>query len=453
MKRKIITALQHWMKQSGRKPLVLRGARQVGKTWLARHLASLENKQLIELNFERDPRLSNLFESNEPKQILKLIAQRFGLQIVPNEAVLFLDEIQRVPELLAKLRWFAEDMPELAVIAAGSLLDFALEEHEFSMPVGRIQYLYIEPLSFEEFLLALNQGPLVEFLQEYQLNQSIPNVIHDRLLHYVREYTFVGGLPAAIEAWVNTSDIIAVHTMQSALVNTYQDDFSKYRKRLPLERLDDIWNATPKMLGKQWKYSQINPTVQSASLKLALRLLKLARICHPIHACAADGLPLSTGIQEKIFKVLFLDIGLVSAALGLLGSSQFTEGFLLSNEGGLAEQFVGQELRTTFSDYLDPVLYYWTRTDAQSCAEIDYVIQHGPHIIPIEVKAGKTGKMQSLHLLMGLRQWAYAVRFNIDLPSLSTIKTQTKLGHHVAYQLLSLPFYLIGQIHRLLPID
>jgi predicted AAA+ superfamily ATPase len=338
MKREIITTLQHWIQQSGRKPLVLRGARQVGKTWLARHLAHLENKQLIELNFEREPRLLSLFEINEPKQILNRLAQHFGLRIIPNEALLFLDEIQRVPELLGKLRWFAEDMPELAVIAAGSLLDFALEEYEFSMPVGRIQYLYIEPLSFEEFLMALNQMPLVEFLREYQLNQPIPEIMHEKLLHYVREYTFVGGLPAAVEKWAQTSDIMEVYIEQSALVTTYQDDFAKYRKRLSLDRLEDIWNATPKMLGKQWKYSQINRTVQSASLKLALHLLKLAQICHPIYACNADALPLSAGIKEKIFKVLLLDIGLVSAALGLQGYS--TDGFLLTNEGGLTEQFV-----------------------------------------------------------------------------------------------------------------
>lgn len=449
MKRAIITTLQHWIRQSTRKPLVLRGARQVGKTWLARHLAHLESKQLIELNFEREPRLFSLFEINEPKIILNRIAQHFGVRIIPNESLLFLDEIQRVPELLGKLRWFAEDMPALAVIAAGSLLDFALEEHEFSMPVGRIQYLYIEPLSFEEFLMALNQEPLVEFLQEYQINQPIPEIIHEKLLHYVREYTFIGGLPAAVEKWVHTSDIMEVYVEQMALVTTYQDDFAKYRKRLSLERLEDIWNATPKMLGKQWKYSQINRTVQSASLKLALHLLKLARICHPIYACSADGLPLAAGIREKIFKVLFLDIGLVSAALGLQRYS--TEDFLLANEGGLVEQFVGQGLRTCFSHYLDPVLYYWVREESQSSAEIDYLIQHGPHIIPIEVKSGKTGKMQSLHLLMGLRQWRYAVRFNTDLPSISTISTKTKLGHNASYQLLSFPFYFIGQIHRLLP--
>lgn len=450
MKRKITAALQNWLKSPRRKPLIMRGARQVGKTWLVRHLAEIENKQLIELNFEHEPRFISLFQTNDPKQVLKNIGQHLGVLIRPEQALLFLDEIQRAPELLAKLRWFAEEMPELAVITAGSLLDFALENYEFSMPVGRVSYMYIEPFSFEEFLLALNKNTLVDFLTQYDMRDIIPEVIHEQLLHYVREYTFVGGLPAAVKQWVETQELSLVHEVQQELVTTYRDDFSKYRARLSLERLEDIWHATPKMLGKQWKYSQINPDVQSVSLKQALRLLKLARICHPIHACAADGLPLAAGMREKIFKVLFLDIGLVSTALGLGASHQLGKKFLLINEGGLAEQFVGQGLRLTFPTYLDPTLYYWVREQTGSSAEIDYVIQHGANIIPIEVKAGKTGQMRSLHLLMSLRQWPLAVRFNADLPSLTPISFNTNLETKAEYTLLSLPFYLIEQLPRLL---
>lgn len=453
MKRKITRALQDWIKNPRRKPLIMRGARQVGKTWLVRHLAEIENKQLIELNFEYEPRLLSLFQTNDPKQVLKNIGQHFGLRIQAEQSLLFLDEIQRAPELLAKLRWFAEQMPELAVIAAGSLLDFALEHHEFSMPVGRVSYIYIEPFSFEEFLIALNKDTLVDFLTHYKMNDAIPEIIHEQLLHYVREYTFVGGLPAAVNEWVKTQEFSLVHEIQYELVTTYQDDFAKYRTRLPLERLEDIWNATPKMLGKQWKYSQINADVQSAALKQALHLLKLARICHPIHACSADGLPLAAGAREKIFKVLFLDIGLVSTALSLETHRKFNPAFSLINEGGLAEQFVGQGLRLTFPTYVDPTLYYWTREETGSSAEIDYFIQHGANIIPIEVKAGKTGQMRSLHLLMSLRQWPLAVRFNADYPSLTPVSFNTALKTRAEYTLLSLPFYLIEQISRLLEVE
>lgn len=450
MKRHIITTLQHWLANPNRKPLVMRGARQVGKTWLVRHVAEIEKKQLIELNFEREPRLISLFQINDPKQTLQRIGQHFGIRIQPEQSLLFLDEIQRTPELLAKLRWFAEEIPELAVIAAGSLLDFALEEHEFSMPVGRISYVYVEPFSFEEFLLALNQEMLVDFLVHYKIGDSIPGIMHDQLLRYVREYTFVGGLPVAVAQWANSQELSLVHEVQHELVTTYRDDFSKYRKRLSLERLEDIWNATPKMLGKQWKYSQINPDVQSASLKQALHLLKLARICHPIYACTADGLPLAAGLNKKIVKVLFLDIGLASTALGLGSHRTFGKEFSLINEGGLAEQFVGQGLRLTFPTYVDPTLYYWVREQSNSSAEIDYLIQHDSTIIPVEVKAGKTGTLHSLHLLMSLRGWKRAVRFNADLPSLTPISFKTNLGTTAEYELLSLPFYFVGQLSRLL---
>ncbi|MBP9726995.1 MAG: ATP-binding protein [Gammaproteobacteria bacterium] len=452
MKRKITTELQRWLHSPRRKPLIIRGARQVGKTWLVRHLADIENKQLVELNFEREPRLISLFASNDPVQVLKNIAQHLGISLVTGQVLLFLDEIQRFPELLAKLRWFAEEMPELAVIAAGSLLDFALEEHTFSMPVGRVSYLYIEPLSFEEFLLALHQEALVGFLEQYRIGDVIPDIIHHQLLDYVREYTFVGGLPAAVEQWSMQQDLSLIHEIQHELVTTYQGDFAKYRNRLTLERLEDIWYAVPKMLGKQWKYSLVNSDVQAISLKQALHLLTLARICHPVHACAGDGMPLAAGVHNKVFKVLFLDIGLASNALGLVLKPRLGEKFSLINEGGLAEQFIGQGLRLMFPTYVDPSLYYWSRERQGSAAEVDYLIQHEHRLIPVEVKAGKTGQMRSLHVLMALREWSFAVRFNADFPSLTPLNLKTALGADAKYELLSLPFYLVNQLSRFLAV-
>lgn len=441
MKRQIMPYLCHWIKNPSRKPLIIRGARQVGKTWVVRHLAEITGKQLIELNFEKEPRLKSLFQTNHPQQILQGINHYLGIITPPDQALLFLDEIQIMPELLAKLRWFAEDMPELAVIATGSLLDFVLEDHSFSMPVGRISYAYLEPFSFEEFLLAMHQDILVDFLKNYSIEESIPEIIHEKLMNYVREYTFVGGLPAAVKCWTETKMLPSVHEIQYELMTTYRDDFAKYRGRLSSERLEEIWNAVPKMLGEKWKYSQVNPDVQSASLKQALHLLTQAKICHKIQACAADGLPLAAGIHEKIFKVLFLDIGLVSTVLGLSFQGKLNTNFSLINKGGLAEQFIGQGLRRLPPFYMEPSLYYWMREKTGSEAEIDYLLQHESHIIPIEVKAGKTGQLRSLHLLMNLRQWPLAVRFNADYPSLTSVSS---------YQLLSLPFYLIGQLIRLL---
>jgi len=435
----------------------MRGARQVGKTWLVRHLAELEGKQLIELNIEREPRSKSFFNTNDPKIILQNIGHYFGITIAPEKVILFLDEIQVAPELLAVLRWFSEEMPELPVIAAGSLLDFVLASHSFSMPVGRVSYVHVEPLSFEEFLGAMHQEGLVDFLKQYSIDSKkglltqIPAIIHDQLMRYVREYTFVGGLPSAVACWAETKSLVHVHETQYDLLSTYRDDFAKYRGRLSAERLEDIWHAVPKLLGKAWKYSSINPEVQSSSLKQALQLLTLAKICHPIYACAADGLPLAAGAREKIFKVLFLDIGLVSTALGFSLPGQIDiNAFSLVNEGGLAEQFVGQGLRRSFPFYVEPALYYWRREKSGASAEVDYLLQHGNRIIPIEVKAGTTGQMRSLHLLMALRKWPLAVRFNADEPSFMSVAATTHDQNNHQYRLLSLPFYLIGQLSRLL---
>ena len=458
MNRQIMPYLQEWLHKKQRKPLIMRGARQVGKTWLVRRLAELERRELIELNMEREPRSKSFFNSNDPATILQNIGHYLGRKIDPEKAILFLDEIQMAPELLASLRWFLEEMPELPVIAAGSLLDFVLASHSFSMPVGRVSYVHIEPLSFEEFLGAMDQEGLVDFLTQYHFDpkvpasQSIPAIIHDQLMRYVREYTFVGGLPAVVKSWVETKLFMQVHETQHDLLSTYRDDFAKYRGRLAPERLEDIWHAVPKMLGKAWKYSHINSEVQSAALKQALHLLTLAKICHPIYACAGDGLPLAAGIRDKVFKVLFLEIGLVSTALGFsLPGQRDMHDFSLINEGGLAEQFVGQGLRTLFPFYVEPELYYWRREKSGSSAEVDYLIQHGTQIIPVEVKAGTAGKMKSLHLLMALRHWPIAVRFNIDYPSMTTVTTHHDKNH--TYQLLSLPFYLIGQLTRLLTVQ
>ena len=200
MKRDRTSFLIDWLNSNARKPLVIRGARQVGKTWLIRDLAHSQQRQLIELNFEKRPELESLFSSNDPKEILINIAASTGSKIEPSKAILFLDEIQAAPHLLEKLRWFAEDMPELPVIAAGSLLDFALAKHEFSMPVGRIGYLYLEPLSFEEFLDAIGQQELRAYLQNYDWNLNIPEAIHLQLMKIVKEYLVIGGMPAAVSS-------------------------------------------------------------------------------------------------------------------------------------------------------------------------------------------------------------------------------------------------------------
>src|SRR3569832_315563 len=292
MKRDRTTFLLDWLKSPQRKPLIIRGARQVGKTWLIRDLATLQNKELIELNFERRPDLESLFSSNDPKEVILNIASSTGKKIEPSKAILFLDEIQAAPELLAKLRWFAEEMAELPVIAAGSLLDFALAKHEFSMPVGRISYLYLEPLSFEEFLDAIGNHELRTYLQNYQWSQKIPEALHTQLIKTVKEYLLVGGMPAAVSAWATEKNTITINQIHYDLLATYRDDFAKYSGRLPVERLDDVTRSIPRQLGKKFVFKEANADVNSTSLKQALELLAKARLCLLVDYTSANGLPL-----------------------------------------------------------------------------------------------------------------------------------------------------------------
>lgn len=451
MKRTRMDFLTDWLDSKDRKPLVIRGARQVGKTWLVRNLAQLQNRHLIELNFEKKPQWASLFSSNTPSEILLNLSSVLNDTINPEKSLLFLDEIQAAPELLAKLRWFAEEMPSLPVIATGSLLEFTLEKHTFSMPVGRISYMHLEPLSFEEFLIANGKQTLVDYLNSYHWKTQIPAVIHEQLMGFFKQYILIGGMPAAVSSWITKGSLQAINEIHHNLIATYRNDMSKYRGRILLERLEEVMNAIPQRLGEKFVYTQVNPGVSIPTIKQALNLLCHARVCHRVTGCAGNGIPLGAEIQDKYLKVIFLDTGLCSGALGIsLSHLSAAEELILVNKGGIAEQVTGQLLRTITPAYVEPVLYYWHRDEKGSSAEIDYIVQHGPHVIPIEVKAGSTGSLKSLHLFMGLKQLSVAVRINSDHPTVTPIDVKDNAGQSIKYTLLSIPFYLVGQLHRLL---
>lgn len=451
MKRTLLNYLATWLTSADRKPLIIRGARQVGKTWLARHFAQSCNRQIIELNFEKNPSYASLFVSNDPKQILLNLSTVLNQKIDPPNCLLFLDEIQAAPQLLGKLRWFYEDLPELPLIAAGSLLEFVLEQHSFSMPVGRISYTHLEPLSFEEFLLANGKQFLHDYLAQYNLIEQIPTAIHEQLIDLFKEYLLIGGLPAVVASWIEERSLTRISQIQNDLLATYRDDFSKYRGRLLIERLDEVMTTIPAMLGQKVVFSRINKYVQAATIKQILELLEKARLCNRVQASAANGIPLAAEIKEKFFKEIFLDVGLCSSSLGLnLNQIKSVNEIVMINNGGIAEQVVGQLLRTVEPPYVEPALYYWQRDEAGANAEIDYILQHNNQVIPIEVKAGSTGSLKSLHFFMGLKKLAVAVRINSDYPSKTHVDIKDSTGNRVNYSLLSLPFYLIGQIHRLL---
>ncbi len=442
--------LDHWLKSKNRKPLVLRGARQVGKTWLVRDFAHRQGLDLIELNLERSPHLADLFAGNDPAEIVQNIAAEMATAIDPASALLFLDEIQAAPALFGKLRWFREEMPALPVIAAGSLLEFALKDSPYSMPVGRITYFYLEPMSFFEFLLASGNKPLYQKLLSYELGQDSPRSLHEKCLEFYHRYCLVGGMPEVVREWIQSQDSAACLKLQQDLLATYRDDFHKYGGEMDARLLADILLSVSRQLGNKFVYSRVDPALKVLPVKKAFSLLSQAKVCSKVLHTTGNGLPLGTESNAKFFKALMIDIGLVSAQLGLVTTNrQAQRELIFSNKGGLAEQFVGQQLRALQTPSVDPQLFYWQRTGGR-LGEIDYIIQHGSRIVPVEVKSGAAGKLKSLHQFMVEKKLDLAVRCNLNLPVVENIQVKTTLGQPVAYRLLSVPIYLSEALTRLI---
>lgn len=442
--------LDHWLKSKNRKPLVLRGARQVGKTWLVRDFAHRHGLNLIELNLERVPHLADLFAGNDPAEILRNIEAEMSTTIDPASALLFLDEIQAAPELFGKLRWFKEELPALPVIAAGSLLEFALSNYPYSMPVGRITYFYLEQMSFSEFLLASGNEPLYQKLISYELGQDIPRPLHQKYLEFYHQYCLVGGMPEVVQAWVENQNSTACLKLQQDLLTTYRDDFHKYGGEMDARLLADIMLSVSRQLGNKFVYSRVDRSLKILPVKKAFSLLCQAKVCSKVLHTSGNGLPLGAESNAKFFKALMIDIGLVSAQLGLSAMKRPDQRDLIfTNKGGLAEQFVGQQFRAVQTPSMDPELFYWQRTGGR-LGEIDYIIQHGSRVVPVEVKSGPAGKMKSLHQFMAEKKLDLAVRCNLNLPSVEKIRVKTTLGQPVAYRLVSVPIYLAEHLPRLI---
>lgn len=455
MKRSVSIFLKDWLTNPSRKPLVMRGARQVGKTWLVRDLAKTSSRTLIELNFEKQPELAEHFSSNDPDRIISDLEADLGLDIHPDNAILFLDEIQAAPALLASLRWFREEMPELPVVAAGSLLDFTLEKHDFSMPVGRIMYCHVEPLSFFEFLEASGNAKLREALCTAGKTGTLSPRLHERSLEIFSEYCITGGLPEIVAVWVEVRNDDRRLQLQQDLIAAYRDDFNKYRKRVPADLLRRVMDAVPKQTGGNFVYNHVDADSGHRNLKQAVEMLTLARVCHRIEHTAANGLPLGAEGNPRLFKMMMVDIGISTAQLGLsrLDVRDLNQ-TVWANKGGLAEQFVGQHLRCLFKPWEEPRLFYWQRTGGRQ-GELDFIFQYGPHIIPIEVKAGSAGSMKSLHAFMQKKQLPLAVRLDTNPPSVQDLDVRTTTGEQARYRLVSLPLYMTetlpSAIERSLP--
>lgn len=446
MNRVSLEYLKKWRVKSNRKPLIIRGARQVGKSHLVREFGR-EFESFLEINFERNPEYASLFTTT-PAKTIELLQAQFNTKVIPQKTLLFLDEIQAAPAVLPKLRYFYEEMPDVHVISAGSLLEFLLEEHDFSMPVGRLEYLHLGPMNFEEFLLANGEEALNRWIGGLMPQEATPTALHDKAMEWVSTFLRIGGMPEAVKHYRESRDSGVCDEIKSSIINTFQDDFAKYRAKVDVNRLRKVYRKIPELLGKKLIYAHIDPEERAKDLSLALNMLNRAKICYKVHNTKASGLPLAAQTDDRIFKLIHLDVGLVTTGLGL-GLIDFHKHADLNQvfQGSLTEQFVGQHLLYSGTFYQDPELYYWVREKASASAEVDFVTTLNGRIVPIEVKSGKSGKLRSLHVFMDEKKSKLAVRINSEPASMT--KTTSVFSRSANFTLMSLPFYLVGQIPRL----
>ena len=450
-----VACLVEWASRRGRKPLIVRGARQVGKSTLVRQFAHSAGMPLVEVDFERNPELRDAFLVKDPMRILETLGLLMGRTVAESD-LLFLDEIQAAPEALTALRYFHEELPQLHVVAAGSLLEAARDDLQLPMPVGRVEYLHMGPMAFEDFLIAAGQAPTAALLRSLalaDLPQALPAAVHERCVDMLRRYSVVGGLPEAVAAYVEDDEIgrafERVARIQQSVVATYRDDFNKYSHGRHNERVRLVFDRLPALIGRKFKFAHVSRDHRAADLSDALRHLGMARVAAKVHRTAANGVPLSAEASERDFKCLYMDVGLMCAALQLNVLDLAREDFTLVNKGAVAEQLAGQCLLYSGRPYEQPSLHYWMREARNAAAEVDYVIAVGQRVIPVEVKAGATGSLKSLHQFLAEKRSAIAIRLHAQPPSLLHDAKKLPNGTTAEYRLLSLPLYLAGQTRRL----
>jgi predicted AAA+ superfamily ATPase len=396
MQRLSLRNLEEWKGRARRKPLLLRGARQVGKTWLVREHAKTY-KQFIEVNLEERHHLIPIFKEiyGNPQAIVKVLETEFNERIDLGSVLLFFDEVQICKESLLALRYFKEKLPQVHVIAAGSLLEFAISEMSF--PVGRVDFMYLFPMNFEEFLLALRREDLVERISSLKEIRRIDDHSHEMLAKYLNEYFLVGGMPEVVSEYVNSQfSIVSAAAIKQNLISNIREDFYKYASRAKIEYVRKVFDSIPVNLGRKIKYANIDRESKSRDLLAAITLLRDAGIGYLVHHSSANGVPLSSECDLTKFKTYLHDVGLCVKMMNV-GKEHWQS---LVNKGDLAEQFVVQELLSYTREASFPELFYWHREAKSAAAEVDVVTSFNGKIVPIEVKSGSNLTSKSLGVFL-----------------------------------------------------
>ena len=416
IKRNIDKHLLEWKKSKKLKPLLLRGARQVGKSSSVRELGKTFDF-FMEINFEKKEHreAKKIFEQHSsPKLIIDELYAMFGTPIMAGKTLLFIDEIQNCIPAISSLRFFYEEMPDLHVIAAGSLLEFALEELP-SYGVGRIRSLFMYPMSYDEYLNAMNLSALANKISMSSIEKPMSEPLHKQCLNHLVRFIAIGGMPEVVATYAAGGSLQECQLILNDLILTYNDDFTKYKKRVPSSRLKEVFFSIMEQTGSKFVYSRAVENTKHESIKTAVELLIMAGLAYPITHSSANGVPLAAELNHKHQKIIVFDTGIMQQALKLDISKLFLgETLQQINKGSIAEMFVGLEIVKNMPCNASAQLFYWQREQRGSQAEIDYLIEDGTKIVPVEVKAGTRGAMQSLYQFMTEKDVKKGVRVSLE---------------------------------------
>jgi len=430
MKRKAYYDLMEWKKSSNRKPLLLQGARQVGKTYIVDQFAKNEYSEYFYFNFEKTPELIPLFaESLEPQIIIAKLGIFLGRKINSKNTLIFFDEIQISPRTITSLKYFCEEAPEYHIIAAGSLLGVSVGK-ESSFPVGKVSFMNMYPMSFIEFLHAYNDEPLSDLISEGKLDE-IGEVFHNKLTEKLKLYLYLGGMPEVLQSYLVNQDIAKAREIQKEIIRAYNNDFSKYTDSNQAVKTAEVWNSIPYQLSKEnkkFKFGDVSKNARSSSYGLTITWLKNAGLIYPAYNVSVPKIPLSGYSDKSKFKLYMLDSGLLGAMLGLTSDTILKpDELFMEYNGAFIENFVASELINSDCEEL----FYWS---SEGKAEVDFLLRTGKLIFPLEVKSGSSKNLKSLRVYEGLYKPDRVIRIsprifsrekefiNIPLYAVSSVK-------------------------------
>jgi len=428
--------LTKWFASRDRKPLILRGARQVGKSTLVRLWCAAQGLELIEFNLEKEKIISLKGETLKLNHVLDEIQLKKNKKI--NERTLiFFDEIQEQPALLSFLRYFYEERPEIAVISAGSLLEIALKDEDFSFPVGRVEFYHLGPMSFKEFLWANDQSLLVDEIKKLEFGKSVELLAKESF----RNFLYVGGMPKAVATFVRERSLVPVREIQEQILQTYMADFPKYNSKIKYDRIQRIFNSCIQQLGKKTIYKRFDSDSQSRDVKRVIELLIDARVLIPCYHSDGNSVPLKGEMDDAIYKLYFIDVGLMNCMLRIDDEtidSEMKNKF--NTKGIMAEQFVAQHLNQVSGGSMQPELFYWLRDKGSQKGEIDFLIEKSQNIVPIEVKSVGSGHLKSLFYFSKEKKSKVAIRLSLMPYVVEKIKHMID-GETIYVQLVNLPIF------------